>query len=216
MNLAVVTHTCRSYKRDISRCVKSVEAALPPTAKHYVIETPNDSTMFIKARFKSLELADIVIFVDDDDYISVDSLKLLMSAMSKHDVGLAYTQETVVDIFGKETLRLQVNVKCEDVIRNPCIIHHMSAYRTSCVDSRTIDAAMKYGHGIEWGMKVCAIQNLGAIHIPHNGYYWCQHTNQLHRQKTQARLVSSSITNYRDEMKKWGNRTGVIPSVGSA
>lgn len=98
LSLAVVTHTCKEFKRDISMCVESVDKALPSGAKHYVIESPNNPAKFTKLRFDSLGLADIVIFVDDDDYIPVDSLKLCMSAMKSYDVGIAYTQETVVNL----------------------------------------------------------------------------------------------------------------------
>ncbi len=125
-----------------------------------------------------MRLADIIVFVDDDDYISKESLSLCVAAMADNDVGLAYTRERVLRNDGFHCL----NYLCrnyEDIYRSPSAIHHMAAVRSSAVTERSLALAAKWGCGIEWIMKAEAALTQGAIHIPHTGYFYVQHPGQV-------------------------------------
>lgn len=89
----------------------------------------------------------------------------------------------------------------------------MSAYRASSIDTRAFNIANKYGYGIEWSIKVNAAYNNGAIYIPFNGYYWCQHNSQSHRKLSSVNRTKDTIMAYKAEMGAWATRIGPIPNA---
>ena len=208
MTVAVVTHTHEHWQRDMTRCVNSVDAALPDGCEHIVIGLDTDYDGFIEARYAALKLADIIIFVDDDDYISPESIRLCLAALAATDAGLAYTRESLVFSDGNQ-LNSAVCTHYEAISRSPSAIHHMAAIQSSAVTERSIILAREYGCGIEWIMKAEAALTQGAIHIPHTGYYYVQHQGQVSHAVSER--FAKAIKPISDELRSWRGRTGSIP-----
>lgn len=209
MKLTIVTHTCPKWGRDIARCVDSVSAALPAGSTHEIIEM-NDPSIFQKMRFDALSLGDIIVFVDDDDYISPDSLGLCLAAMGHNDIGLAFTNEVIVQADGSKRHNDR-KVSYDMACIHPQIIHHMTAINTKYVTQKSMDLALKYNCGIEWIMKVEAAFNGSAIHIPIDGYYWVQHHDQHHRDRNWQSLFAQNTRKISNVLKSWNTRKGEIP-----
>ena len=211
LGLTVVTHTCPFLGRDITKCVDSVKAALPPGAKHMIIELEYEIETFEAARFDSMKLDDIVVFVDDDDYISPNSLKYCLSALEETDAGIAFTNEVIVNSDGTQQDSKHAMLY-EYMYNNPTSIHHMTAFNTKYVTERPSLLFQKYKCSIEWMMKVDAVVNAGkAIHIPIVGYYWVQHSKQHHRDPAYQKQHKEHNSLVKEEMLQWGKLSGPIP-----
>lgn len=202
LGLTVVTHTDSTNGRDIGRCISTVKDALPPGAEHLIIDTCTSYSEFVKMRRAAMELNDIVVFVDDDDYITKDSLKNCVDALSATNVGLAFTKEAVV---------------CGDVIKvgrapeyissiseSPIVLHHMTAYRTKYITQRSKNLPDEYWEASpEWILKMDIASTAGAVHIPEVGYYWVQHSTQLHKDKDRKRHYLKCFSKARELLKSW-------------
>lgn len=210
-SVAVVTHHCTVFNRDIRRCVETVGMALPYNATHYVIDTPLDSDKFIRARYEAMGLGDIVIFVDDDDYVPINSIKACVEAMEKYNTGVVYTQETSVSKWGRHAIRTYSDIKYEQLRFGPSVVHHMTAYNSANINDRSIEMALKYKFGIEWIMRVDAAYTNGAVHLPINGYYWTHNDRQLHTMPEYSTALHTHIRECADEMDTWRTRSGIIP-----
>ena len=202
LGLTVVTHTVPTINRDISRSLESISMALPDNSRHIIIEHDGCFDTFLIARYDALKLDDIVIFVDDDDYISPESLRLCKDALSNNDVGIAFTNEIKVMENGIHR-RSVCPIMHSDICNHPETIHHMVAYRTKYINKRSLELALKYECGIEWTTKVDAALTAGAIFIPHDGYYWIQHTLQTHRTPEIQKKFKKNLSLMSDEMKGW-------------
>jgi glycosyltransferase involved in cell wall biosynthesis len=217
LGMTVVTHTCPKWGRDISRCVNSVNAALPANAKHVVLEIGDDPADFIEQRYRALSFDDVIVFVDDDDYISQDSLSLCLDALEESGAGIAFTSEIIVHPGGIETHRHRDNIQYDLISQSPIVIHHMTAIRSSAVSDRSINLARKHAVGTEWIMKSEAALFHGAIHVPTLGYYWCHHDNQYHKSYEINIKYIEKRELISNEIKKWGGfHHGVIPTYNDA
>lgn len=212
MSLTVITHTCKSWNRDITKCLDSVKEALPKNAKHLIIELDKDDSYekFQEARFNSIKFDEVVVFVDDDDYISKDSLKLCLQALEETGAGLAFTDEVIIGLNGKEQHNSR-HVNYDMIKCSPQVIHHMSMMRTSAVGSRSIELARKHKCGIEWIMKADAASK-GAIHVPIDGYFWVQHREQYSKTLKWQEAFRNNIHLIGKELSNWNTLTGKIPS----
>jgi glycosyltransferase involved in cell wall biosynthesis len=210
LGLTVVTHTNIQKNRDIRRCIESVRKALPKGAKHIVMELEGSYDDFIVARYEAMKLDDVVIFVDDDDYISEDSLWMCMDALNANDVGIAFTREIKVMEDGSHKPRYRAT-HLGQISNHPEIIHHMVAYRTKYVTERSFNLAMKYKCGTEWTTKVDAAYTAGAIFVPMDGYYWVQHTEQTHKISDIQDRFKNNFVFMREEMKTWIHKDKEIP-----
>lgn len=210
MGLTVVTHTMKSWGRDISKCIDSVAAAMPVGGKHVIIDLDDHPHDYQEERYKALQLDEYVAFVDDDDYISKDSLRLCLEAIKATDSGIAFTDEVVINIDGSRTLNSR-RINYNMLPLHPQIVHHLTMIRTSAVSTKPIELALKHNCGIEWMMKADAALHHGAIHVPIEGYFWVQHAKQWHKN---ADWQNNFIRNTRilgNEIRTWGNKTGAIP-----
>lgn len=201
LGLSVVTHTNINFKRDISRCLQSVRDALPAGATHHVIETDGNYNAFLKLRLDAMKLNDIVVFVDDDDYITGDSLKNCVDALTCTDTGIAFTKEVKVARNGFEVSTAPAYVS--SMCHLPVVVHHMTAIRTKYISKRSEDLINNTKVTPEWILKVDAALTAGAIHIPTIGYYWVQSDVQLHRMRERRKLFSNNISSIRQEFKSW-------------
>jgi len=210
MGLTVVTHTMKSWGRDISKCVESVAAAMPLGGKHAIIDLDTCPQDYQKARYEALKLDEYIVFVDDDDYVSVDSLKLCFDAINKTGAGIAFTNEVMINVDGSKTINnRQVNYNMLPL--HPQIVHHMTMIRTTAVSTKPIELALKHNCGIEWMMKADAALHHDAIHVPIEGYFWVQHAKQWHRNSEWQNNFIRNIRTVGNEIRTWGNKTGAIP-----
>ena len=210
LGLTVVTHTSSKLKRDISRCVESVRKALPENAKHLIIEHEGCFDTFLVARHNALKLNDVVVFVDDDDYISEDSLWMCMDALNTNDVGIAFTREIKVLEDGRHKPRYRAT-HLSQIADHPEHVHHMVAYRSKYVSERSLHLSLKYGCGIEWTTRTDAALAGGAIFVPMDGYYWVQHAEQNHKVPDIQDRFKNNFIHMREEMKKWMHEDKEIP-----
>lgn len=211
MNLAVVTHTNRAWGRDLSRVTESVRAALPENSRHEIVELDHGFDNFIEARHAAMSLGDIVVFVDDDDYIAPNSLHLVKAAIESSDAGVAYTREVTVRANG-EHIAGRPSLDYGMIHIHPQIIHHMSAINTKYVSERSYNASVQHRCGIEWSIKTDAIGRAGAIHVPIDGYYWVQHKEQHHRMPEVQTAYTTGMRAMRQTISSWIKQTGVIPT----
>lgn len=210
MGLTVVTHTMKSWGRDISKCIESVEKAMPAGGKHVIIDLDECPQDYQKARYKALELDEFVAFVDDDDYISEESLELCLKAIRETHAGISFTNEVMVNIDGSTTRNCR-SVNYNMLPLHPQIIHHLTMLRTSAVSTKPIELALKHNCGIEWMMKADAALSQGAIHVPMDGYYWVQHAKQWHKNPDWQNNFIRNIRTLGNEIRTWSDKTGAIP-----
>lgn len=210
MNLTVVTLTNPLFNRDLTRCIQSVKNALPEKAKHEIIEC-NSYSLWVKTRYDMMKLDDIVVIVDDDDYISKDSLYYVIEALNETDAGFAYTREVMI----QDSMKPKVNKPTTEYSRlqqGPQTVHHMMAYNTKYVTQRSWNLIQKVQLGVEWIMRVDAACNGGAIHIPVDGYFWVQHSGQICNMPAIRTGFEQKIPAIVNELSSWNTRTGTIPT----
>ena len=210
MNLTVVTLTDPSFNRDLTRCIQSVKDALPEKAKHEIIEC-NSFDMWIKTRYDIMKLDDIVVLVDDDDYISKDSLHYVSAALNETDAGFAYTREVMIEA-GMKPRCNRPTTEYSRFPMGPQTVHHMMAYNTKYVTDRSWNLMQKMQLGLEWMMRVDAAANNGAIHIPIDGYFWVQHSGQTCADPSLRISFEQKIPLIIKELSEWMTRTGAIPT----
>jgi hypothetical protein len=206
--LIVVTQRNPHNGRDISRCVDSVAAALPQNATHLIIDCHN-LTELRESRIAALDLSEFIVFVDDDDYITPDSLTMCLDALVDTEYGVAFTEE--IRVIGNNIVKSRPAVTYAEVLQSPCRLHHLAMIRTSAVTGRGKALAAKPVTGTEWVMKVDAGFNKGIIHIPRVGYYWTQHDTQLHKSTAhQTPLAYKTTAETISEMRTWEIPAGRI------
>lgn len=176
--LLIVTHTRGDRNKSLARTIHSVEKYLPVGAEHLVIKVPND-LQFVDARIEALTFAPYVCFVDDDDYVVNNSLQLALSAAKSTDVGVAFTDEALVDL-QDNILDVRYGSRYYDNINKaPWMIHHLSVINTKHVKLSEVDNRPQ---SVDHTMRCSAIKAAGAIHVPVVGYHWVQHpTSMTHR-----------------------------------
>jgi len=211
MNLVVVTHTHKDWKRDLTQVIASVKDALPSNSRHEIIEVEDGYNNFISARHSSCNLGDIVVFVDDDDYIPKDSLHIVKQAIEHTGAGIAFTREATIHENGRQTINLPATMY-DMIVLHPQAIHHMTAFNTKHIHDRSLELSMKHGSGIEWIMRADAAYSGGAVYIPVVGYYWVQHNEQHHKQLYSQQFFGVNMQPIRRELEMWQNRRGPIPS----
>lgn len=224
-NLTVVTHTRlhNPYPELLERCKQSVAAALPPNSQHLVlvnnpIELHGDgadfSEFFAHLRWSALQYSKYIAFVDDDDYIHRDSLRLCMDAISQTGAAAAVTNEVVVDVSGKHLSANRYPRYYCGVGMHPRTIHHLTVFNREFVQPAALELALQFGVGIDWTMKASVCLTGGAVHVPIDGYYWTQH-------KHRSTATSTAQDSYADKILPLGNaiknafpaRFGQIPTV---
>lgn len=175
--LTVITHTKNERPELLERCKTSVQAALPPGGQHLIIECPDRPT-WNKRRVLDAKQHELVAFVDDDDYIHPDSLKLCLAAIQQTGLGAACTDEVEVDGDGRFIRRINSRKTYVDSTVHPRIIHHICVMRGDFVDERSIEFNDRFGVGIDWFIREGVILRHGCVHVPIDGYFWTQHPGQ--------------------------------------
>ena len=181
MKLAVVTLTRGDHHQWFDAMAESVATALPEGAEHIILQCTAHEHIE-PMRWGCFELAEYVAFVDDDDLVLNNSLRLCLNALELNpDVAVAFTDERYIDAEGNTInsphdpdRRLQY----EHMYMSPQTVHHLVMIRSSAVDREGQRLNEILGIGGEWLMKVGAAIKGGAIHVPIEGYAWRRHDGQ--------------------------------------
>ena len=206
--LTVITHTWTSQNRDISRSVESIQRALPKGASHKIIPCEGD---IVEARWRALCENEVIAFVDDDDWISEDSLTKCMLALEASGAGLAFTDEVHVEADGSVCKRNDGKRDYGYMTITPMSVHHLCLIRTECVHPEAKILADQYGLAVEWLMKAYAGLKYGAIHVPIDGYYWFQNPNGHSRTPEWKVHFMKTVPLLRPHLQKWQRFKGTIP-----
>lgn len=191
MTLTVITHTKFERPELLERCKASVAAALPPDARHLVIECEDRET-WARRRVQDAREHDIIAFVDDDDYVHPDAFKLCLKAMEQTGLGSACTDEVEVDLAGKHIQRAFGEKTYYTSTLHPRVIHHVCMMRSKLIDERCSKFHTEFGGvGVDWFIRQSVVQQHGCVHVPIDGHFWTQHTGQ-HTMHTRQ-LYSSKL-----------------------
>lgn len=204
--LKVITHTRFARPDLLKRCEQSVKEALPPGAEHLIIECWRD---WAEARLLAATSHELVAFVDDDDEIHKDSLRLCLEALQS-GLGAACTDEVSVDSTGAERKSTYLKTY-EGVAKHPRAVHHLCVFRGHLVDPYALELHHKFGVGVDWFIKASVVLQHGCVHIPIDGYRWHQHSGQMTRehQALNARFIHEMSQAIRE---RWSTSfTGPLP-----
>ena len=208
--LTVITHTKNERPELLERCKASVQAALPPGGQHLIIECADRAT-WVKRRALDARQHELVAFVDDDDYIHPDSLKLCLAAIQQTGLGAACTDEVEVDVDGRTLRRISGKKTYVDSTVHPRIIHHICVMRGELIDERAIEFHQRFGVGIDWFIRESVVLQHGCVHVPIDGHFWTQHAGQhtLHTRE----LYSRSMRDMQQLIRStwYGPFTGPLP-----
>ena len=175
--ISVVTNTRYERPELLERCRLSVQAALPPGARHEIIPIYSDWGI---RRYESLLIDEYVAVVDDDDTIHPDSIKKCIAALEMTGAGFAFTNEVLVDeslnILGASDKSARTYV---GVSAHPRAAHHLGVYRSSAISPKALELHNRFNLGIDWFATASAVfSEGGAVYVPMDGYYWTRHDNQ--------------------------------------
>lgn len=203
MKLAVVTFTNHSRPELLARCKRTVARWLPEDAEHVIVELDGFDN-FGQARKDALNLAPVVCFVDDDDEVVNDSLRLCRDALLRHDAGFAFTDEKIiVQHTGASSVR-DGRRTYEELFTDPWKFHHLTMYRTAYVPDLPTAGIVS---GSEWLLKVGAGMTHGAVHVPVVGYNWWRYKASMLRKKTGK--TYTEVQALADSYK--GMKSGLVP-----
>lgn len=198
--LTVVTHTRGDRPELLRQCCASVEEHLPAGAQHKVIklDSGNDLYTWASARLDSLLLDEVVAYVDDDDYLVNDSLRVAYEAMCATKAGLVFTGERMVDLHGKSMYDSDIVAPkfSSSIACHPNVAHHLCLIRTDCVASQCWTHTRDYGPAIEWMIKGSAALSSGsAVFVPLIGYCWRQHPSSLSKSSFWRKPYTAELFN---------------------
>lgn len=217
MKLAVITHTAGNREEFLYRCKNSVKNALPEAADHRIIKV-NNFDKWARSRVESIADADLFAFVDDDDYISKESLNILKSAIIHSGLGSACTDELLVDINGNKINDIYYNKSYNYVSKHPRVAHHLFMFRKECFDSSIIKYVDEYGLFIDWILKGSIINTYGCSYVPIIGYFWTQHESQTTKLYNKSEIIKNVPdllkSNWPEKFKGnftiYSNRNGIL------
>ena len=191
-------------------CTESVTVALPPGMEYVILETPNDIE-FYTFSMHSLLSDDVVMLVDEDDYISVNSISYCLQALKDTGSGISFTNEVLITTNNQMIPRPAPVLTYNEMYRNRGLVHHLVALDVSALDARAIKLAELYPSLATWIFYINAAINKGAIHVPIDGYFWRQHSDQLHNREQKTKSIQLAVNAVKKEITAWGGRVGNIP-----
>jgi hypothetical protein len=183
--ITVLTHTRHDRPDLLERCVNSVQAALPLGGRHLIVEKQKYDD-WVHSRVHDAKEHDLVAFVDDDDFIPPDALRICLDAIQSTGLGAAVTNEVEVDLSGKTIQRAFGDRAYHHAAIHPRVVHHLCVLRGNLIDERAIELHKRFGVGIDWFIRQSVVQQHGCVQVPIDGYFWTQHQNQ-HTAETQLK-----------------------------
>lgn len=211
MKLAVVTHTRGEFHPWLESCFHSVQLNLPKNAKHIIVNCTSAAELD-QARWESLNLAEYVCFVDDDDLVYNNSIQHCLDALeSNPNAGVAFTNELRIDTEDNILYEQERTIQYEDASENAQCIHHLCMIRTNLVKPEFKQLGLNLGIGSEWLMKAGTALNHGAIHLPIRGYGWRKHDSQHSQSEEWVNKYNAKFHFLCAYLKAQANFSGEIP-----
>lgn len=212
MDLLIITHTAEHRPEALARCQASVASMLPEGARHIVMIVPGVEFL-VPARMAAIYTnpGKLVCFVDDDDIVINDSLRICKAAHEANDVGFVFTDEQMTRKLDGKTLANNSGVRTyEDLLDNPRRFHHLTMYRTDYVPKYHLGLHEEQsGTGIEFLLKAGAGLSHGALHVPIIGYDWTLDPTSLSAPKSKKPKFDHLL---HEAFSLEGNRTGPVPT----
>lgn len=205
-DIAIVTHTLHRSPW-AGEAMQSVLRNMPDNAIHVV---EDGSRGLETVRPMALRKAPFVCFVDDDDIVVNDSIRLTYAALEAYpEAGVAFTSEVMIDEAGHVLRHNNNPVTYQDVANMPTAIHGLAMIRTRCVNPEAAAFARAYGAGIDWLTVASAALEHGAIHVPIIGYHWRRH-EQSHSMRCRTQFARA-LPMLRAATHRWmGQRHGPV------
>ena len=200
MSVAVVTFSRNKWPHWTRLACESVRAALPDGAVHYILDGSSD---WQRHKFESLNLAQYVAWVDDDDEVSQDAIRLCVEALERHGTGLAFTSEGWMDEDGRKQDARVRPVSVWDACSHPGAIHHLAVFRRGAVDEEALQAALQFGVGIDWLARARAMCLHGAVQVPIVGYWWRRHSAGLSNEPVELQTYQARMSDMRNLIASW-------------
>lgn len=205
--LRVITHTQGKRPDLLDRCIKSVQQALPSGAEHVIIHT-SSYLEWAESRVDSIISSELACFVDDDDEIHPDSLRLCLEALQGTNLGVACTNEVVVISDGHEQ-RIDKKKTYQGVASSPREVHHLCVIRGEAVDPNIKQEIRRLGGmGVDWLIKASACLQHGDVHVPIDGYRWYMSADSdMVRIRPKYNFMMPKIL---ELTSQWAGRTGYL------
>lgn len=175
----------------LDRCTQSVARACArlPGSKHIILETPTRE-LWARSRIEEAQKHEFVTFVDDDDFIAEDSLRLSYEAIMQTGLGSSIVNETQVDVDGN-TIRETTGVRTYELAAlHPQVVHNLCVVRGSLVDPRAFELHSAFGMGIDWFIRQSVVQRYGCVTVPIQGYFWTQHQDTMHTKEGYGPMIA--------------------------
>lgn len=198
----------------LEECKQSVQSALPEDARHIVMRHERGSNFQFKRWAHTYHAdADFVAWVDDDDRVCNDALRLCVQALQETGAGVAFTHEARIDEHGAEISRTTHPRTYRDVAMHPRCLHHLAVMRRECLDPVVFDQAERIGIGIDWLMRAwCALKH-GAVQVPVIGYEWRRHSEATSRTPEWAAAYEAAMPLLREVTLSLMTRNAPIPRL---
>lgn len=198
--LAVVTFTRNLWPEWKKQCILSVRKALPSYGKHYVLD---GTCHWQRLKWESLQLAEYVCFVDDDDIVEPWAISACVEALDETGAGLAFTYEGRIDKDGNALEVKNRPIIFQDIFRHPRAAHHLSVIRRSSLEPKVIEAAETFGCGVDWFSNACAAANGGAVQLLKVGYQWRLNPNGMSSSPEEAQAFRNNMISMRNLALTW-------------
>jgi hypothetical protein len=159
-------------------------------------------------------------FVDDDDVVVNDSLRLCVEALDATGAGCAFTAQMLVDVNGnrdpqryRDDSPIQIRpVDYFEATVHPQVIHHLCVMRREAID---LDACLalfdQYKTGAEWIMKISSMWKYSAVQVPIIGYHWRMHENNHHKEASFRDPYVGRIRRLGTDLSHFQQHRGRIP-----
>lgn len=211
MGLTVVTLTRGDRPQWEAECEASVQRWIPEGGRHAVVFCePSD---FQRMRWNATVTAgtEFVAWVDDDDRVCNDALRLCVQALQETGAGVAFTHEARIDEHGEVTGTFGRPCLLRDVALHPRVLHHLAVIRRECLAPEVLEHAERIGIGIDWLMRAwCALKH-GAVQVPVVGYEWRNHPGATSQSAQWAADYAAAIPALREVALSWMSRNAPIP-----
>lgn len=209
MDLTVVTLTRGDRPRLLLECQQSVALWLP-AGRHVIAPCTRD---FQRRRWETTldPGTEFVAWVDDDDRVCNDALRLCVQALRDTGAGVAFTFEARIDEHGNRLSTTSHERSLRDVAMHPRCLHHLAVIRRECLTPEVYAHAERLGIGIDWLMRAwCALRH-GAVQVPVIGYEWRSHPGATSRSPGWTEAYQAAIPALREVTNSWMTRNAPIP-----
>ena len=211
--LAVVTHYSEKGEH-FSEMLSSLASAMPDYAEHFLIHCPN-SADFVKARWESRLLGDHFVFVDSDDLVINDSIRMCMAVFDdRQELGAVFTKQELIDVNGNP-LRSRNPINdphYHHLITNVQAMHHLTILRSGAIHEGVLKAVLETGlPSPDWAMKASAALTHGAQLVPISGYKWRQHRGSQSKNPVFVQQFNRSVSPVRKFLSSIQRVRGPIP-----